>query len=296
MYDYAKAKYRYFFLSFSFAFLVLSLTFLFLMSVVNPKASRPSTPEPETGGTSVYVPTEDDALSVLFIGTYSEESPPGTFILARFDPARGKVPIIVFPPQTAVKNSGKTESLFEVSKYGGADYTRNTLAETLGIPIDRYVSIRLDSFISGAAAIGSVEYELTEPVTITRSGAPVTFNRGKQLLDGQKVADVIRYGDYPGGELQRCRISGELTAAIINQRMDVCRSTVIDNIFEKLINLINTDISYHDYYNRKNAAEFLARFCEDPAVPIAVSGEWSEDKKLYILSDTFIALLSQTMR
>lgn len=296
MTDYAKAKYRYFFLSFSLAFLTLSLMFLFLMNIVHPQKPEPFVNEPETGDASpVYLPGERDSLSVLFMGVETDGAACGTFILAQFDPAAGKVPVVVFPPQTVVKNGGKSETLSDVYSFGGAEYTKKALAETLGIPIDRYVRVRMDSFLICAAAIGSVEFDLPAEVTVNRGGAPFTMSVGKQLLDGQKVADIIRYGDYPGGEAERCRIAAELTCAIINQRMDVCLSTVVDNIFEKIINIIATDISYTDYYDRKRAAEFLARMGNNPAVPISLNGEWSEDKKAFTLYDTTVAALTQTL-
>lgn len=249
----------------------------------------------ETDIPSVYAPSAQDSLTVLFIGVETENSKSGTFLLARFDPAGGKVPIIVFPPQTSIKNNDKTEPIFEVYRYGGAEYTKNALAETLGIPIDRYVKMRLDSFIVAAAAIGTVEYDLMDSISVNHGGASVTLKRGLQLLDGQKVADIIGY-DYPEGELYRCKVTAELAASIVNQRKDICLSTVIDNIFEKIINIINTDISYPDYYDRKNAAIFLAKMHPNPAQPIEVTGKWSEDGKDFILSDTFLAGLTQIMR
>lgn len=296
MSDYVKIKYRYFFLSFSIAFFVLSLMFLFLMSTVHPKTPESLVREPETAvANTVYLPNPRDSLSVLFMGVETDSAACGTFILARFDPASGKVPVAVFPPRTAIKNNGKLETLSEVYRFGGAEYTKKALGETLGIPIDRYVRIRMDSFLTCAAAIGSVEFDLPVEVTITRGGAAFTLSKGKQLLDGQKVADIIRYQDYPGGEAERCRVTAELTAAIVNQRMDVCLSTVVDNVFEKIINLIATDISYTDYYERKHAAEFLARLGDGPASPVALNGEWSGDGKLYTLSDTTFAALTQVL-
>lgn len=294
MADYTKTKYLYFFLSFSIAFLLLSLMFLFLMSAVNPVASDTLVREPEPDAvSSVYLPSESDSLSVLFMGVETDGAACGTFILARFDPATGKVPVAVFPAQTAVKNKDKTEALSEVYRFGGAGYTKTVLSETLGVPIDRYVRVNMDAFIASAAAIGSVEFDLPSEVTVVRGGASYTLSNGKQLLDGQKVADIIRYQDYPGGESERCNITAGLTCAIVNQRMDICLSTVVDNVFEKIINLISTDISYSDYYDRKNAAEFLARLGNDPSSPVALNGEWSDDEKLYALTDTTVAALTQ---
>lgn len=295
MSEYTKIKYRYFLLSFSIAFFILTLMLLLMVSAVQPKMPESLLREPEDDVSPVYAPTSQDSITVLFVGVESEASATGTFLLARFDPVRGKVPIIVFPAQTAIKNADKTETIAEVYRYGGVGYTKNALAETLGIPIDRYVKMRLDSFIAAAAVIGTVEYDLADTITVDHGGASVTLNQGKQLLDGQKAADVIGYG-YSGDELYRCKVTAGLAAAIVNQRKDICLTTVVDNVFEKIINLINTDISYTDYYNRKNAAKFLAQMCPEPAEPIEVAGHWDEDGKIFTMSDTFMASLTQVMR
>ncbi len=130
-------------------------------------------------------------------------------------------------------------------------------------------------------------------MTVTRAGVTQTLAKGNQLLDGQKAADVI--GGYPGGELERCRATGELAAAIIDQRRDICSSVAFESIFEKLVNLISTDISTLDFHDRRDAAEYMAKLPGGIATPISVSGSYSSEDGLYHLSDTFLALLSQTM-
>lgn len=267
-----------------------------MLEMIQPQIPESLTREPDDAEiASVYAPTAQDALTVLFIGVESENSVSGTFLLARFDPVSGRVPVIVFPSQTAIKNAGKTETIAEVYRYGGAEFTKDALAETLSLPIDRYIKMRTDSFISAAAVIGTVEYDLPESITVNRDGASVTLNIGNQLLDGQKAADVIGHS-YPEGELYRCKVTASLAAAIINQRKDIFLTTVADNVFEKIINIISTDISYSDYYNRKNAAKFLAQMCPSPAEPVEVGGYWSNDGNTFIMSDTFMASLTQVMR
>jgi anionic cell wall polymer biosynthesis LytR-Cps2A-Psr (LCP) family protein len=204
------------------------------------------------------------------------------------------VPLAVFPADTAVLNAGKAEGLADVYRFGGAGYVRDRLALALATPIDRYVLVPEQAFLACASAIGTVEFELAEPVTVTRAGVTQTLSPGKQLLDGQKAADII--GGYPGGELSRCRTTGELAAAIIDQRRDICVSVAFESVFEKLINLINTDVSTLDFHDRRDAAEYMAKLPNGIATPISVSGSYSADDGLYHLSDTFLALLSQTMR
>lgn len=290
-----RKTYRYFLLSFSIAFLVLSLLFFLLMNAVHPKEPDLTDTEPALGEASSYFPGREEALTVLFVGIGPDGTEGETFILARFDPARGKVPIITLPPETAVRNNERIETLAEVYRYGGADYSRRALAQTLNIDIDRYVRMDIPTFLVAAATVGTVEYNLPQEMVLDNGGAvSITMSPGKQLLDGQRIVEIFRYEKYEGGNLARCRNVSALTAEIVNQRMDIALSTVVDKVFEKLINLIDTDISYADYDDRKQAARFLARMGEDVAQPMEVNGSYNEDKTLYTLSDTFAALLTQT--
>jgi anionic cell wall polymer biosynthesis LytR-Cps2A-Psr (LCP) family protein len=284
-------KAKYFLLAFALSFFVFSVLLLTLMNAARP-GGRAASPAQDAEDEPAYVPAAEDSLSVLFIG--GDSSGASTFLLARFDPAGRRVALAVFPADTAVMNAGKTESLADVYRFGGAGYVRDRLALAIGAPIDRYVLMPEPAFLACASAIGTVEFELAEQLTVTRAGVTQTLAQGKQLLDGQKAADII--GGYPGGELARCRATGELAAAIIDQRRDICASVAFESVFEKLVNLINTDISSLDFHERRDAAEYMAKLPDGIAMPISVSGSYSADDGLYHLSDTFLALLSQTMR
>lgn len=291
---YKRQKYRYFFLSFALALLTLSGLFALMMQALRPSASAPYVREPALDGqTTAYLPAADDSLTCLFIGADNAGENASTFILVRFDPANGKVPVVVFPPQTAVNNNGKIEPLAEVYRYGGAVYTREALAAALGVGIDRYARVQKDAFIAAANLVGTVEFELSDGVTLDRADMRMTLNPGKQLLDGSQAAEIIGHEGYAGGERERCLVTANVTAAIINQRMDICLSTVVDSVFEKIVNTITTDITSPDYYNRKPAAEYLARMKSDPAYVIEAAGSYDKSGKLFTLSDTFLARLAR---
>jgi anionic cell wall polymer biosynthesis LytR-Cps2A-Psr (LCP) family protein len=277
-------RYRYFFLSFAVAFVLLSLLFYALVRIARPGSARGPERQLAAAETTTYVPSEADALTVLFAG---EDG--GVFLLARFDPAGGGVPIVALPRETAVRNNDRSESLAEVYRYGGIDYTRARLAETLGITIDRYVRMDASAFVSAADAVGAVEFVLPEPLTVAQEGGiPLTLSAGTQLLDGTGAAHVIGYAGG-GDERARCALIAELTAAIVNQRMDVVLSDVMDNVFTAIVNLVDTDISYADYDDRKRAAAFLARLGQEPARTLTAEGDYSESGELFTLSDTFVA-------
>jgi anionic cell wall polymer biosynthesis LytR-Cps2A-Psr (LCP) family protein len=281
---------RYFFLSFAVAFLSFALIFWGFTTLYHPRAEAVAVPEEEEA-IEAYSPTAAEALTVLFMGTADLEAAPGLYVLARFDPAEGKVPILTLPPQTAVNNNGQMETLTEVYLYGGVGYTRDTLAATLGVTIDRYVRMDTAAFLKAADAVGSVEFDLDSELTLREDGAALVLNAGRQLLDGEKVKAILQTEDAEA--MPSLELAGRLVAAIVNQRRDIALTVVADTVFERIINLIDTDIAYTDYFDRKAAAAHLAERVEEPAYTIPHAGEWSENGKLYQIPDTFQARIAR---
>ena len=285
--------YRYFFLAFAAAFFVLTLSLFLLMNAVHPRTPPSLLADAALTQETAYLPEESEKLTVFFAGVSQDGSDAGTFLLIKFDPLSGTIPIIAFPPETTIFNAGKTQTLRECYQYAGAARTRDALAATLGITIDRYVRMDEHAFIIAANAVGTVEYELVSPVKLGASGGmPALLNRGIHLLDGQKAAGILR-GENFTSSLERCENTARLAAAVVNQRMDIVLSTVVDKVFEKIINLIETDISYLDYDNRKQAAKFMAKLEKQPAVYLPVAGSFDKDNERFALSDTFIASVIQ---
>ena len=285
----SKIRARYFLLSFTLAFALISAFFFFLINVVHPRA--PVVPEPRIiDEDDPWRPDKEDTLTVLFMGNGSRRDPPGIYILARFAPDQEKVFLTVLPPRTLVQNQGSIEPMDEVYAYGGPSYTLNCLADTLGMSIDRYVRMDVRSFAAAAAAVGTVEFELEKPLEIKQGGYQFRLEKGLQLLDGRKIAQLFQWDGYKE-ESERYRIIASISAAIVEQRRDIAASTVTDKIFERIINLVDTDISYVDYAVRKASGEYLANLNGPVVEIIDVSGAFGE-KETYALSDTFSARLA----
>jgi hypothetical protein len=189
------------------------------------------------------------------------------------------------PGNMQVYNNGAPESLEEVFAFGGVMYTRDLISKTLEVPIDRHVRLTPESFVIAAAAIGGVEFSLPGALTIEQNGAMLEFREGVQLLDGRRAAQLLRHV-FPD-RADSLDMLTRFTAEVINQRRDVILSTMINGIFERVINAVDSDISYADYIERLPAAQHLARLPGD--VVRAVSFTGVEENGYFIPADTFIA-------
>jgi len=286
-------KAKYFALSFCASFLLLAAFFYFMMSGTHAGSGEISaTPAQTAQALDTYQPDESDALTLLVFGTERVDSVAETFVLLRFDPVRGEVSVAVFPPQTLLTYDGREETLSDAYRFGGAAYTRQALSSYLDIPIDRFARISISGFITAAAAVGTVEFDLAESVTLSDGELTVTLNPGPHLLDGRQVAALIRHPGYDGGEMQRAQITAQLVSAIIDQRIDIVNSTLLDRVFETVINLLDTDITYGDYLNRQPAARQMANNGQAIAHTIELPGVFTEDGQRFVLTDAALAGLT----
>ena len=282
-----KSSWQIGFWAFGTSFVAFFLLFLGIMGLAQPNAAGMTAAA--VTEKNDYQPEPSDAITVLFMGGAIREETPGLFVLARFDPAQKRIAMTVLPGPTAVWNGSDREPMAEVYRYGGADYTRKALQKTLGLPIDRYVWLSAADFLKIAGLLGTVEAEIHQPVALNRHGAVIQLGIGRQLLDGTKGLALLQYYQK---ENQTAAINA-LLEELVNQRIDIALTSSLDTIFRQIVNMAETDITYMDYDNRKQAAAWLAqnRAKFAPAYVMTAQGLWQQNDRLFLLTDTFSAQL-----
>lgn len=285
-------KIRYFLFSFSIAFFILSLLLLFLASFSERKNGALALNIDDTEETSLYNPTVKENLSVLFMLVSDANQSPNMFLLAKMSAVNDCVYFTVLPSETVIENKGKDETLDIVYKYGGALYTKEALSNTLETPIDRYVRLNNISFISTSNMIGDIEFKMPYDVNIKNSGTNIIINAGLQLLSGEAIVQIIEGITRENRDIQ-LKLITDIISTVINQKADIAASQETDDIFEKTINLIDTDITFTDYFSRKDAGYYLAGLNKDIAVPVFTAGVWNAGNTQYILTDTAVAEIKQ---
>ena len=264
-----KEKWRLFALSFAGTFLVIGLMAVATVYWLAPPA--PDTPEAPMGD-GVYLPAEEDSFSMLVVGE-DQESGMLTFALVGFYPTRGNMPVAVLPRETLLVGKNNTDTLEGVYRTGGAAYAKAALEACFEISIDRYAAVRAEGFVKVADTVGVTDFDL--PVELTGQNGLVRLAAGRQQLDGQKTVEILSYPSYPEGELQRCRVSAQVIAAVINTHLPLVDSPAADPVFGLAVDNADTDLNQVDYQQRKQAASFMARLDVKPAQTISITGSYN---------------------
>jgi len=139
----------------------------------------------------------------------------------------------------------RTLKINELRSYGGQVhgiyYLQEQIEEMLGITIDFYVEVQLEGFRRVVDAIGGVEMYIprrlwyVDPCQNLRIDVPA----GNVRLDGNMAEGVVRFRQYPMGDLQRNQMQMEFMTQLIKQA--ATREAILNDPME-LIRTINDNV------------------------------------------------------
>lgn len=237
---------------------------------------------------------KEDCMTVLLMGVKDRESVSNTYLLVRFDPVNGRIPVLSLPPQTlVVKPEGDQTplTLSEAYRFGGHTLAMRALSNTLDISIDRYAVVEAGRFIEIASMIGSIQYQLGQDLSYQDSERVIQLSKGMQLVDGQKALDIMTYPQYPGGDSVRAEVTAALAAQIINSRISLAASPAVESLFKGIVNRVETDITYMDFEQRRVLAASMAGLT--PALQLSLDGGFGVDGREYTFSESALNVLQE---
>lgn len=285
-----KLNRRAFVLTFAMSFLLLMVGMMTFILVTSPKKdTSPSSSKPtgdNVGATDgFYLPTTEERLSILIMGTPKKGESATTFLLVNYCPDKGTIPVMLLPKETYIYSlNGSATTLSGAFDYGGAKYVKQSLEETLQIKIDRYILMDADTYISLSKRIGAVEYEMPYALSYSNGLVNLNLNKGFQLLEGRHIVDLLRY-DYGGDLIKRSELTGDIIASSINQNMNLVFSPKVESLFMSMIDQVDTDIGYTDYSSRIESARFLAKLEEHPSYVLPLTGQLNAAGNTFTLTD-----------
>ncbi|KYP81702.1 LCP family protein [Ferroacidibacillus organovorans] len=157
----------------------------------------------------------------LIVGTDSragESARSDTMLLAKSNAAGTRVLLISVPRdmRVAIRGYGMTKVNHALA-YGNLPLLRKTLDETFGFHIDHALSVDFDAFKELVDALGGV------PMTVERAmdyddasdGTHIHLRPGRQILDGKKALDYVRFRHDALADTGRMERQQKLLRAIV---------------------------------------------------------------------------------
>lgn len=209
-------------------------------------------------------------LNIAVMGVDEDGTRTDTIFVVHYDSISESIELLSIPrdtrvnPSDAVKEEVKsvgrsipsTLKINEVHAYGGQDVGPNCtvlqLEDLLGIKIDHYVKISTAAFRELVDAVGGVDMYVPRNMyknALEPNGGGIMINlkEGQQHLDGAKAEQLVRYRDYPEGDVERVRTQQLFLQALMSKILST--DSILSNV-SSLINVaydhIDTNLSISD--------------------------------------------------
>lgn len=287
---FSSMRLRAFLMAFTSAFLCF-IVFWMAVLLLNPTAvssSRQQEEVPLEQGGSLYLPTKSDCMTLLLC---EEEEDPSLFFLLRFDPVEGRIPIFAFPQQLVLTHKQVAEPAEKIFAAHGIEGIRQALQESWKLSVDRYLMLSKEAAVELLQQFGPTALTLSEQVELTIGGIGITLEKGVQLLDGQRLWELLRK-EVPADTLLQCELLPELMALCINQHLEYLQQDYSSSLFSAAVNTGTSDLIFSDYDARKQAASFLSQLSEEPAQPLTAEFVRNPDATLSLSDDSLQKVLA----
>lgn len=200
---------------------------------------------------SLFSSTYDGNFTILLAGTdvqYHGQRT-DTILLGFVFPDYQRIELISLPRDTRVNVSGhgyrKLNSAYSI---GGIELLRKTIEENFNINIDHYAVINLDGFINIIDILGGVVIDIERDMHYddVRGNLHIHLKKGRQLLNGEKAMQYVRYRDKILADLGRIKRQQKFLKAITDKLKNIDVLWKLPAILREVRNNIKTDLSYED--------------------------------------------------
>ncbi len=228
--------------------------------VTDPEFGNVTNPQPETAvspgapaisisenpapflSAQAFQPWEgDQRVSILLLGVdrrCDEDGPThsDSLMLVTIDPVTHSAAVLSLPrdlwvdiPSFGVDRINQAYYNGQVYEYpgGGQALARETVANTLGVPVDYYVAIDFQAFIDVVNLIGGIELEIPEAIDDQAypdncyGYDPFVIDEGLHQLDGETALKYARTRATFGGDVDRAGRQQEVAMAVRNKVLNL---------------------------------------------------------------------------
>jgi len=214
---------------------------------------------PSTGPSDLPIPGPGERINLVVVGLDAGVNGDGknvslggpqrtdTILLISVDTDTSEVAVISIPRDTRVRIPGRPgyEKINHAHAYGGIQLLIQTLSDFLEIPIHYYVRTDLTGFASMVDKLGGVEIEIERRMLYEDplQGLKIDLYPGKQVLDGEKALQYVRFRGYADADIGRIRAQQNFINAFLKKFFQMKTIWQIPSLAQDLIKYVDTNLS-----------------------------------------------------
>lgn len=247
-----KSKNKKIFMSLFIVFIILlsSVSVLYLLKTYDYDLSKAFGKKEETSETDDKPKTELKGKATFLFAVTSQKNDDLHFIsIVKADMDKVKVSVTCLPTDKVISSSGSSQTLKTKYINGGAKELVSGVTSYTGIEIDRYIIVNEKKFKTFVARLGNYKITMEESVSYNEGDFSINLVKGTQTLTGDRLLNYIIYQKKNGGAYLNAQAL--IICDMIDQMVSSKNFNEEDNMYDRLINLMDTNISIVDYTRNK---------------------------------------------
>ena len=238
-----------------------------------------------------------DVYNVLILGRDDAAGLCDVIMLGSINTSSGDICFMQIPRDTYFDYSNSTYKKINgiFNSLGSASAVSNAISQGLGIKIDYYLSLGLESVVQLVDAVGGIEIDIPRDMDYSdpSQNLSILFKAGKQTLNGKSAVEFLRYrSGYVTGDLGRIDAQKLFLNAFAKKVAGISNPFTLYNVFKLVCQKGETNIKESDLISIglkcMKAKGGTVSYVTSPgeAIQSAESGAW-----YYILSKSAMSKL-----
>ena len=196
--------------------------------------------------------TLHDKTVVMLMGIDERKDDVGrsdTLMVIAVDPKTDTATLLSIPRDSRVRiERHGYDKINAAYAYGDEKLAQSTVEDFLGINIDHYVIINVNSFVKVIDAIGGVDIDVEqrmyyEDVWDDGGGLLIDLQPGMQHMDGKTAVTYVRYRDEEG-DIGRVRRQQKFMRACLDQATSPAIISNLPAVLREVLGSVRTDLSF----------------------------------------------------
>ncbi len=183
--------------------------------------------------------------NVLIIGSDKSKINADVIMLVKLDSETKSVDLISILRDTKMTVNGRSYKLNASLQLGGEEFVVEQVEKLLNVDIDNYVFVNYEGFREVIDAIGGVDFYVPQDMYYVDPEQDLYINlkEGQQHLDGDKAEQLVRFRQYPMGDIQRTQVQRDFLMAVYKQKLNSNLLKSYKTLIPAVMNFVDTDVS-----------------------------------------------------
>ncbi len=196
--------------------------------------------------------------NILFLGVDVGDNPndpflgvrSDTIIIFNIDPKTKSVNAISVPRDSKIylpRDKG-VNKINAAHAFGGIKMTKETIEDTLGIRIDRYIVVHDEAVKQIVDTIGGINLYVEKPMRYNDWAGKlrINLNKGENHLNGSQAVGYLRFRQDEMGDIGRTQRQQWFLRAFVNKLKDPKTVIIIPDIISVAKKYVKTDMSLYE--------------------------------------------------